>query len=505
MDELTGQNTENNNPDLIWFFKNFETVLSSNKKPSIENLSAGTDFKVFSKYLIDDVRKIQKQLINANDEYLLYACEHTFNIMDWIKLIVGNRSQIFSDAIECVFDEHFADKYILQNIYNTSLEKWIYKKSGQHKIGENFYNVLSGNLYYRNRFDQWFRVEKGSAFDIQPNKKLIKNNDVIDQLNKEYQETWYDVILNNWRDKHYKGVLPDDFMRFEDKETSPEAYFDFTVDHIKSLLNKPVSIKELERWNGNKIVDLEDTVKLCSLALNIVRKRREDNNHTIYLLRDCLVFYEIHKTLDILNSEETSIDQLLIGRKLLSHKPDKWEYYIVTLEALYDAHKRYPTDFTKFYNEYARLLDIFASMNPGFVVLLGNLAEYIKKHMQTKKNKIVIFDVGFQGSINLLIKYVIERRIKPLYSSGDIETEIKIAIGAEWSKELFGDRYESDYFPFLNRIQLLARSDELYHYKLGSLDDGSLRVVMGNKQWQQKASIELVILVMITLSEYTGS
>jgi hypothetical protein len=210
-------------------------------------------------------------------------------------------------------------------------------------------------------------------------------------------------------------------------------------------------------------------------------------------------FFEAQKTVDFLNSKDTSFDQILIGRKLLTHELREWGYYIVTLESLYAAHKRYPLNFRDFYDEYSRLLDMFVSLNPGFATIITNLANYIKEYIQTDKKKIIIFDVGFQGSIALLVKYIIDRHIKPTGPNGQPETDIKLGVGAEWSKELFKGKYEGDYFPFLNRVQLMARSDELFHYKQGSLESGKLQVEMGNKEWQHKAAIELIVLVMVIL------
>ncbi|MFH1089028.1 MAG: hypothetical protein V1716_01225 [Candidatus Uhrbacteria bacterium] len=250
-------------------------------------------------------------------------------------------------------------------------------------------------------------------------------------------------------------------------------------------------------------MDLEDTVKIGTFVLDIVKKRRKEDAHTIYLLRDCLMFYELHKTLDILDAKKTSADQLLIGRKSLNHKLRKWGYYAVMLEALYNAHKCYPKNFTKFYNEYARLMDLFVSLNPGFAAVIADLAKYVKKHLRTNKGKVVIFDIGFQGSIALLTKYVIDHHISQSGPSGKIKTDVKIGVGALWSKELFGNRHDGDYFPFLNRAQLMSRSDELYHYKNGSLSSGKLQVVMGNKKWQHQAATELVALVMMALLAQT--
>lgn len=485
--------------DLIDWYKNFDRVPSIDK--STLDWSTTTDFQVFSEFLIKDIQDIQDQLKDADNDYLYYVCGHIFNILDWIKLITFDAGfPTFPSTFENLFDSHFGDKHILDHIYDTCFEKWISQKNGQHKIGENFYNILAGKLYYRNRFEQWFEVDRKTAFDLKPNREIIQNKDTIDQLNREYKETWYDAILKTWEDKQYQGTLPNDLLEFEGQETNPEAYSNFTLTHIKTLLKNPVSITELERWNGGEIVDLEDIIKISALIGEIVTKRREDNSHTLYLLRDCLMLYEAHKTMDILNSEDTSVDQIMVGRKLLSHESKEWGYYAATLDALYNAHLRYPINFEEFYNEYARLLDLFVSLNPGFAAVITNLANYIKNHIRTDKNKIVVFDIGFQGSIALLTKYIIDRHINPSGPKGKIETDIKVGIVALWSKKLFGDnRYDDDYFPFLNRVQLATRSNDLYQYKIGSLNSGKLHILMGDKENQHKAAIELVVLVMVTL------
>jgi hypothetical protein len=485
-------------PWLIKSFKEFEKMPAKSKADM--DWFVTTDFQVFSEFLIKDILGIQDKLKNADDKYLYYVCRHIFNILDWINLIVVDAGfPTFDDAFKTLFEKQFGDKHILQNTYDTCFEKWIAQKSGQQKIGENLYNILNGNLYYRNRFEQWFEVDKKTAFDLKPNKKIIEDNDTVDQLNREYKETWYDTILREWEGRQYQGILPNSFLQFEDEETSPEAYSDFTIEHIRTLLKNPVSVSELERWNGEKITDLEDIVKISTLVLDIVKKRRKESSHTIYLLRDCLMFYEAHKTIDILSLEDTSADPIMIGRKLLSCPPREWGYYILTLASLYDAHRRHPDNFEDFYNDYARLLDMFVSLNPGFATVVANLADYIKNHTRTDKNKIVVFDIGFQGSIALLTKYIIDRHISPSGSNQKIATDIEVGVGAVWSKKLFGDRHLGDYFPFLNRLQLLARSNDLYHYKPESLHSGKIKVVMGNKKNQHKASIELITLVMVTL------
>ena len=110
----------------------------------------------------------------------------------------------------------------------------------------------------------------------------------------------------------------------------------------------------------------------------------------------------------------------------------------------------------------------------------------------------MVFDIGFQGSIALLVKYIIDTQIA---AEKGISTDVKIEIGAQWSMKLFGERYDGDYFPMLNRVQLLKRSNELYQYKDNSLESAKLTVTMGNYEQQRRAAIELAVLVMVAQIE----
>jgi len=483
--------------DLLYFFKNFDKILDPSKTPTIKAVSQGADFRVFSEYFIKDIYDIQSRLTNADDEYLLYVCEHLFNLIDWLRLILENRNPVFGDALETLFDNEFGDSRIWHTIYDQCFEAWAQGKEGQYRVGMNTYSIVNDALYYRNRFGQWFKIDKAEAFDVKPPQTSLGDSSLVSRLDKNYQATPYDSVLERWQNANYQGTLPPDFSIFDKNTTSPEEYFAFTLKNIQHLLDNPVSITELERWYGEPITDLEDTVKLCTSALDIIKARRKDDNFTVYLLRDCMIFYELDKTLNILNKEEAQSGHLLVGRSALSHKNGQWGYYIVILEALYEAHLRYPTDFPNFYREFSRLLDLFASVNEGFRDIIDNVAEYVRARIQTSKKKVVIFDVGFQGSINLFVKYVIDKHIHPTSADSDIQTDIEVSVGAEWSRELFGDISLGYYFPFLNRFQQLTRSDELYHYQFGSLKNGQVKITMADAQHQRKAAVELAVLVTV--------
>ena len=81
----------------------------------------------------------------------------------------------------------------------------------------------------------------------------------------------------------------------------------------------------------------------------------------------------------------------------------------------------------------------------------------MNKEEKTDKKKVIVFDIGFRGSIALLTKYIIDNHINPSNLDKKIEIDIEVGVGALWSKELFGDRHLGDYFPFLNRLQLMKR------------------------------------------------
>lgn len=490
--------TRHDDSDLIYLFKNLEKLMTGDKANM--DWTVTTDFKLFSQYMLQDINNIQQHLKSSPDDHYLHTtCRHIFNILDWIKLIVEDAGfPTFGTTWESFFQEHFNDSHILQHLYDESLNRWLKDKNGQFELGINTYTIIDSRLHYRNSLRQWFEVDKATAFDLLPDKQLITNPNLIQQLNSTYQDTWYDDILTKWTDSGYGGKLGDDFFHYPHPEADPNEYLEFSVKQIERLLHSPVSIGELERWNGSKIADIEDIIKIVVFVLDVVKKRRQADDHTLYLLRDCIIFNEAQKTLDILTGKTTSSDQVLIGRKLLSHKPGAWGYYSGMLDALYNAHLRYPEDFLEFYIEFSRLMDLFAEVNPKFSSVIDDLEEYIRAHLKIDKKKVIVFDIGFQGSIALLVKYIIDSRIS---MGKNLTSDVEIAIGAQWSMKLFGERYVGDYFPMLNRVQLLKRSNELYQYKDDSLSSAKLTVVMGNSEQQRRATIELAVLVMVAQLE----
>lgn len=491
--------TKQEDLDLVEFYTFLENIMKKQVKKSEKNWFNTPDFAVFSNFIVSDIRNILIKLPDATDDYLYATSEHIFNIQDWIKLMVEDAGFLrFSKNWQDVFEKEFGDRDVLKNLYDSCFDKWVSNKSGQQKIGINLYHIHEVKIYYRDFYGNWFFVDKSTVFDPKPDKEPINEVSLSETLNRGYTLTQYDDLLGRWQKSNFDASLPPNFLTYNKTESSPEEYFDFSFVKIKTLLDNPVPITELEKLNGGKINELDYKVTIANFVLETVARRRSDkNSHTIYLLRDCLMFYEAHKALDYLRGEHTSADQILVGRKLLSIEPGQWEYYGAMVDSLYTAHLRYPTNFSDFYNEYARLMNLFVEHNKNFASLIAKLAEYIDAHTSTDKEKIIVFDIGFQGSIALLTKYIIDFHIRPLRNGKQIETDIEIAIGAVWSMELYGSRYYSDYFPMLNRIQQQERNNELYHYKHGSVNANGVKVIMGDDDHQSRASIELIVLMMI--------
>ena len=101
-----------------------------------------------------------------------------------------------------------------------------------------------------------------------------------------------------------------------------------------------------------------------------------------------------------------------------------------------------------------------------------------------------IVDLGFQGSINILVKYVIDRHCR---AGRDHKTVVHMYVLAEWFKSVYPGAYSSETYSLLTNIEVLARNELLYDYKLGSFAEGAISVVMGSKEEQEMANTELLV------------
>lgn len=478
------------------WFKDFENYPIVDKAKI--NWPYTLDFEVQSKYIVSDIKRLLKEVKTASDTELLKISQHCFNLLSWVRQmnIMGFHS--LETYLNNVLIEEFGNKNVINNLQKEIFNRWVNNKSGQYYIGVNWYNILHGKIYYRKLTGEWFLVEKG-VFDVAPKLGISPNPETTSALEKDYTPTKYDKVFQEWKRNNYSNNFPIDLDDCVIGETSPENNFQHSMKKIKSILSSPVAIDLLEK-EFNNLNHLEYMIKVSLIMVEYAQQRRESKEHTVYLLRDCLIFYELQNTLDILDGQETSSDQLYIGRKIMSNKKREGGHWYFTQEVLFQCCLESPSSFEEFYKEYTKLLDEYTEYSQEFALFVKDIFIYIEKHIESampNNLKVTIVDLGFQGSINMFIKYVIDKyyQHKP-----KLKTDIEMYVLAEWFKDIYGSkRYVSDTYSLLTHIEVLARNELLYEYNVDSLKDGNISIVMGSKEDQRNANIELIITTMVAL------
>lgn len=457
------------------------------------------DFKIQGDFIIKDIGSLLEKVNIANSDELLYISQHCFNLISWVSQMGIMGFPTLAPCVDKLLKDNFDNGNIIKEIQENSFKKWLEDKRGQHKIGENHFNIYNGEIYYKNLRGGWNLVDKVEVFKIMPVLGQEPDNTIVEELEKDYRPTEYHKIFTEWQKSAFASDLPEDLFSYVSGETTPGEYLDFTLKNIKEIIKNPVSLDQVEKLNTKGDGYLEYIIKVGYLMAEFVQKRRARGQHTVYLLRDCLIFYEIQKTLDLLEGKETSCDQLIIGRKLLSNKKRVGGHWYFVQEALFYSYIRYPEDYSKFYEEFSRIMKEYKIYNKEFKDFLDKLAVYVKNHIENAiKNNlgIEIVDLGFQGSINVLVKYIIDN-----YCTGEVnlKTDIHMYVLAEWFKTVYGKRYTSETYSMLTEIEVLARNEYLYDYKTGSFDNGEPTVLMGEEGAQKDAGLELLVTTMVTI------
>jgi hypothetical protein len=457
------------------------------------------DFKIQGGFMVEDIRSLLQKVKTANDDELLYISQHCFNLISWIDQMGIMGFLGLSGFVDELLEKEFGNKNVIKDLQESSFKKWLSGKQGQYKIGENHYNIYENKIYYRNLQGNWHLVDEKDVFKIMPTLGLSPESTITEELEKDYHPTKYHQIFLEWQNSGFGDEIPKELFTTQVGETTPEEYLQFTIKNIKEIIACPVSYKQIEKLDTKGGEHLEYLIKVGYLMAEFVEGRRKSNQHTVYLLRDCVIFYEIQKTLDLLDGKDTSSDQLIIGRKLLSSKRRAGGHWYVAQEILFHSYIKYPRDYPKFYEEFSRLMKEYAEYSQEFAEVLERLGTYIRKHIEgaIKNNlKIEIVDLGFQGSINVLVKYVIDN-----YCTKEVklETEIHMYVLAEWFKTVYGKRYTTETYSMLTKIEDLTRNEYLYDYKPGSFEAGEPMVIMGDESAQRDANVELLVMTMVTI------
>ena len=455
-----------------------------------------SDFKAQSKFIKESISSALGRIDTANDDELLNISQHCYNLRSWIRQMGVMGYESLGPAVDAFLHDNFGNANIIHVLQKSAFEKWLNGKTGQYKLGENYFCIYEDEVYYRNFQGDWYAVDAHEVFLITPMLEQVADQAVIGQLELMYEPTPYDKIYHEWQSVDYSGNVTDSLLSVERDICTPEDILNMSRLKIQTIVDKPIAYKHIVSASPGGAGYIEYMIKISYPMTQFVQKRREIAEHTVYLLRDCTMFYELQVAMDVITGKQTSFDQLLIGRKLLSNAKREGGHWFFTQNVLYLAYQKHPHNFEALYDEYSRILRDYVAYSDEFAQHLKDLAEYIDLHIQNALSDnltITIVDLGFQGSINILVKFIIDNYC---LQNSSINTDIHMYVLAEWFKDVYRGKYTSETYSLLTALETLSRNEYMYEYLDESFNKGKLSVKMGSAASQQQANIELIVATM---------
>lgn len=459
------------------------------------------DFDFVYHYYLDRIKDLQQQSKDTDSEKLLQTSKEAFYLNRFLYDMKVYSYYEIADEMAKRFKEKYGTETILIDIQNETFDKVIKSLSGQHLLGENEYLIHNQQVYYRSLIGKWFNISADEAFLLFPKLDNPVPDNLIEELEKQYKETKLDLLYRLWLNKNWTDKINESNINIQQGITTSNEYFKTVINQIKAILQNPTLLSGIKQYFKQEDDYIERLIKVNYRLIEYTQAIRKKTTLPIYLLRDGMLFAEAHKTIDFLLGEDTPSCQLMIGRSVLS-TPEKKEYYwALSVDAFYAALRKHPDNFDLFFDEYSSNMNKLEKEHPDLADFLQKLADYIYRYIKdniNKQEKIVVADVGLQGSIVLLTKYLIDKYLKPKENSS-IQVETYMFIVGSWLKGIHNGRYHSDYYPMMKDIEPLVRSEQLYSYVEGSFAEGDIKVKMGTKDQQLLANLELIIMVQLCL------
>jgi hypothetical protein len=169
------------------------------------------EYEIQSKYFISNLKSLP-DLDTTTDLELLSTAQHCNNLIDYVEQMRVMGYTGFPGVIEDLLEGEFGNRNQLADLRQAYTEKWVRGKSGQHKIGENYFTVYQDRFYYYTYRQVWYEVAPASVFDLMP--KLTRKADLKTNklLEADYRPTRYQQIYASWRDAGYSGKLQPHFF-----------------------------------------------------------------------------------------------------------------------------------------------------------------------------------------------------------------------------------------------------------------------------------------------------
>ena len=458
-------------------------------------------FEFVGDFLKDKIRVLLEVNTNGTTDHLIDVSKHSFYLQRWIEDMTFFGWPEVSQTLKKEFLKNFGTEEILHEIFIKNFLRALPLLSGRQILGENTYTVLNQNVYYRSCIGEWYEISPEEVFLLLPELSKPVNNFLKENLDSTYTMTVYDNLFTDWQKKDWDFRLKEDLLVFKEGVNTPDEYFALSNTQIKNILKTPPSFRAIQSSHKQDIHYLERLVKVSFKIIQFVNKLRDKSVYPLYILRDGMMFAETQKIFDLLQHETTYSGQVMIGRKLLSISGQDEVYWHLVVEALYTALYTVHTDFDLFYREYTKQMRDLENTNQGLHELFMRLIPYLESHIDEALRyglKIVIVDTGLQGSVNMLVKYLIDSYILPKTKIRN-ECDIFMCVVGEWFKEVYAGKFADNYYPMMRDIEIFYRSEHIYQYKSGSFMNGKLEVEMGKKEDQSRANFELIVLAVTSI------
>lgn len=472
--------------------------------PRIEFLKS-EDFEFVAQFFIRTAGNLKNKMNQAASiEAEVAVGRQAFYLHRYLEDMVHFGWLAITKEMEKRFEQEYGDAHMLRTLAcqaaGAAADAW----HGQYQLGENNYILQDGIVYYRTLFGRWHTVDLGEVFLLLPQLGLAiaPDSELYSALEATYQPTRLDHLFRLWKDSKGPGAIVPEVLLLLQGTTTPEAYSRLVQKQLQAILQTPPALSAVVALcPADAEIMIEKILKISWQLIRFVDEIRSKNVFPVYILRDGMMFAEAQAALNWLEGEEKPWGEVMIGRKLLSTASDPEYFWRLIVDVLYQALKKYPDNFTAFSKEYEIQMSRQVEAHPELVALFDRLRAYLQSQVtKAGSTEVLIVDTGLQGSVNMLIKYLLDSAPKPSspsVSGSPPTADIFMFIVGEWFKGVYRGRYASDYYPMMRDIEVLSRSEYVYSYRPGSFERGKLEVEMGSTADQMAANIELICLAVL--------
>lgn len=467
---------------------------ATGQKPKRIGYLLSDDFEFVADYYIKAVQKLESQLWGAKDtDAYEKIAKRAFYLWRYVEDMSHFGWPDMTEKLCQRMKKVFGTEDILVQIQKKATKELL-KIDGQRTLGENSYIVKDQKVYLRSLQGKWHIIGEEELFLLLPTRLNEVESGLGQELERVYKPTEIDRLFEEWGKMEETAAFDPSIFHFEEGVTTPEEYGKQVSVEIKAILRNPPASSHLEKLCPLDSSSIENLFKVSYKIACFVQELKKDTVFPLYILRDGMMFAEAHQAMNILQNVHQGFDTVMIGRKLLSTQDEPELYWRLVVDVLYVALRKYPDNFDLFYKEYLLHMRKKEAEFPVLHALFDKLGTYIKEHLKNIKagQTILVVDTGLQGSVNMLIKYLIDTRFPSLAGS-----DIRMFVVGDWFKGIYEDKFASDYYPMMKDIEILARSEYIYSYVPGSFDNGKLQVAMGSKENQLLGNVELATLATL--------